>query len=85
MGTGKLNSKLDAAQIAREVFDSDAEAIRVKSIGGSLVPDSYDTIQLTYNGNGDIATAVYKANAATIATLTLSYNGSNQLISVVKT
>lgn len=54
---------------------------------GSLVPSAFDEIDLTYvpsgNGAGQVATAVYKLATATIKTLTLSYNASNQLTSVV--
>jgi hypothetical protein len=86
--TGKLNTKLDANQVIREVFDASDEALRVKQIGGTLVPDTYDSIELSYvsagNGVGEIGTVIYKLDAATIATLTLSYDVSNRLISVVK-
>lgn len=89
MSTGRLNSKLDAPQIAREVFDSESESIKVKSVGGSLVPNVYDSIALTYvasgNGVGEIETATYKLSGTTIATLTLSYDSSNRLVNVVKT
>lgn len=89
MSTGKLNSKLDAPQIIREVFDASTESIKVKSVGGSLVPDIYDSITLTYvasgPGTGEIQTVTYVLDASTIATLTLSYDGSNRLISVVRT
>jgi hypothetical protein len=88
MATGRLNSKLDAPQIAREVFDADSESIKVRSVGGSLVPNVYDAISLTYvasgNGVGEIETAVYKLDGTTIATLTLSYDSSNRLVNVVK-
>lgn len=57
--------------------------------GGSLVPEAHDEIVLTYvpsgNGVGEIATAVYKLDSATVATLTLSYNGDNKLSGVVRT
>ena len=84
MATGKLNTKLDASQVVREVFDADSESIKVKAVGGTLVPDTFDAIDLTYNGNGDVATATYKLSGNTIATLTLSYNGLFQLTGVVK-
>lgn len=88
MSTGKLNSKLDASQIAREVFDDSTESIKVKSVGGSLVPDVYDTIAITYissgNGLGEVSTATYSLSGNVIATLTLSYDVSNRLINVVK-
>lgn len=89
MATGKLNSKLDAPQIIREVFDASTESIQVKSVGGSLVPDIYDSIVITYvvsgNGIGEISTASYKLDNVIIATLTLTYDGSNRLIEVVRT
>ncbi len=57
-------------------------------LSGSLVPTAYDEIDLTYvpsgNGAGQIATVLYKLATVLVATLTLSYDGSNNLISVVK-
>jgi hypothetical protein len=50
---------------------------------GGLVPVRFDEQVLTYNGNGDVATVVYKLATVTVKTLTLSYNGSFQLTSVV--
>jgi len=55
----------------------------------TLVPAKYDEINLTYvsagNGIGEIETVIYKLSSSTIATLTLSYDGSNRLSGVVKT
>lgn len=60
----------------------------IENVGGSFVPEKFDEIDLTYipsgNGAGQIGTVVYKLSTATIATLTLTYDGSNNLISVVK-
>lgn len=54
---------------------------------GSLVPTAFDEVDLTYvvagNGIGQIQTAVYKLAASTVKTLTLSYDGSDRLSSVV--
>ena len=54
----------------------------------SLITEDYDSIDLTYvsvgNGIGEIETAVYKLASATVATLTLSYNGDDKLSGVVK-
>jgi hypothetical protein len=50
----------------------------------SLVPVEYDEIDLTYNGDGTVATAVYKSATVTVATLTLGYTSGN-LTSVVRT
>jgi hypothetical protein len=58
----------------------------------SLVPSAYDYIALTYvsagNGAGEIETAVFKTGGAggdTVATLTLTYNASNEVATVTKT
>lgn len=57
-------------------------------LSGSLVPTAYNEIDLTYitsgNGTGQVGTAVYKLAAATVATLTLTYDASNRLSTVVK-
>jgi len=54
---------------------------------GSLVPTAFDEIDLTYivsgNGTGQIGTAVYKLASVTVKTLTLTYDSSNRLSTVV--
>ena len=86
--TGKLNTKLDANQVLRESFDADTQSLKVKQAGGVLVPEQYDSIELTYvpsgNGVGEIQTATYKLAGGTIATLTLTYDGSNRLATVTR-
>ena len=56
-------------------------------LSGSLVPTAYNEVDLTYvtsgNGVGQIATAVYKLAGATVKTLTLTYDASNNLSTVV--
>lgn len=56
-------------------------------LSGSLVPAAYNEVDLTYvtsgNGVGQIATAVYKLAGTTIKTLTLTYDASNNLSTVV--
>lgn len=52
----------------------------------SLVPTKFDYIALGYTG-ANLTTAVYKlggASGTTISTLTLAYDGSDNLISVTK-
>lgn len=52
----------------------------------SLVPSKYDYISLSYTGT-NLTGVVYKTGGSTgttIATLTLGYDGSNQLTSVTK-
>ena len=65
---------------------SDQSPLNVRS---GLVPREYDQIDLTYvpsgNGVGEVQTAVYKLATVTQATLTLTYDSSNRLSSVVRT
>lgn len=49
-----------------------------------LVPLEYDEIDLSYNTDGTIATAIYKKTGSTVATLTLGYT-SGSLTSAVRT
>lgn len=65
---------------------SDLDPIVVRS---GLVPTEYDEIALTYvgaglDGEGQVATAVYKLATVTVATLTLSYNSADKLVGVVR-
>jgi hypothetical protein len=48
-----------------------------------LVPVEFDEIDLTYNVDGSVATAIYKKASVTVATLTLGYTSGN-LTSVVR-
>lgn len=56
-------------------------------LSGALVPTAYNEIDLTYittgNGIGQVGTAVYKLATATVKTLTLTYDASNRLSTVV--
>lgn len=58
------------------------------SLAGSLVPENYDSVALTYvaagNGAGKIETVTYKLDGDTIATLTLAYNGDDKLSTVTR-
>lgn len=60
-------------------------------LAGSLVPEQYDYIALTYvtagNGIGEVETAEYRSGGAggsTVATLTLAYDANNQLSTVTR-
>lgn len=67
--------------------ESDLADLNAK-LAASLVPEAYDEIEITYvtvgNGVGSINTVVYKLSSTTVATLTLSYDGSDRLSGVVK-
>jgi hypothetical protein len=53
---------------------------------GNLVPEKYDYISLSYTGS-NLTGVVYKSGGSggtTVATLTLGYDGSNNLTSVTR-
>jgi len=54
----------------------------------SIQPHAYDSIDITYittgNGVGEVGTVTYKLATVTVATLTLTYDVNNNLISVVR-
>lgn len=81
----------DADQVIRtasRTLPDGTGVLGVQNFGASLVPEEYDKIDLTYvaagNGAGEVETATYSLGGSTIATLTLSYDASNRLISVVR-
>jgi hypothetical protein len=87
---GQLNNNLDPGQIIKKVYDQpnvpDSEnpnAIRVRNLGGNLVPDIYNEIFLTYisggAAEGEIATASYYNNGDLVATLMLEYYTDGRL------
>ena len=49
----------------------------------SLAPSVYDTIDLSYTGS-NLTGVVFKLGAATVSTLTLTYDGSDNLTKVEK-
>lgn len=69
-----------------EDFETRATLVELDSkLAGSLVPLAHDEIVTTYVGaTTDISTVVYKLAGSTVATLTLTYDGSNRLIGVVR-
>jgi len=62
-------------------------AVKVTDIvGNSLVPSTYDYINLSYT-DGNLTTVIYKIGGSagtTVSTLTLAYDVDNNLISVEK-
>lgn len=76
----------DGSGLLQPVSVDSAGVLNV-NLSSSLVPTSYDEVDLTYvaagNGVGQVQTATYKLVGVTVKTLTLNYNASNQLTSVV--
>jgi hypothetical protein len=84
-------NRLDANQVIRSTVSelpSGQLGMNVNVLSGSLVPSEYDEIALTYvtagNGIGEIETVTYKYASSPVATLTLSYDGTNKLVNVVR-
>jgi hypothetical protein len=84
-------SPLDMQQVIRKsvtVLSSGELAQKVALIGGSLVPNQYDQISLTYvtagNGIGEIETVTYRYVGNIVAVLTLAYDPGSRLIDVVR-
>ncbi len=79
------------ATSANQVLEiADLDSIKTSlltKLTGSLVPTAFDEIDLTYvpsgNGVGQVQTAVYKLAASTVKTLTLTYDSSNRIATVV--
>ena len=89
-GHNPLGNKA-AEQIATQTDSVEDELIdlneKLDGLIGFNVPE-HDEIDITYvtsgNGVGEIETVVYKLSGGVVATLTLTYNGDNQLINVLK-
>lgn len=58
------------------------QLIEAKPNGFSI--PSFDTINLSYDVGGNVSGIQYLKNSSTVATLVLSYDGSGNLTSVVK-
>ena len=83
-------SDLDGNQTLQYGFDDAKQAHRTLSVA-SLVPEEYDYIALTYvtsgNGTGEIETVTYRSGGASgtvVATLTLTYDASDNLETVTR-
>lgn len=66
------NPDIDFSQVLKQSFDDASQALKILGIGGSLVPEKYDTIQLAYTGD-NLTEVTYKMAGNTIAVLTLAY------------
>ena len=79
---------LDSGQVIREVYDPQADALQIREVAGKLISEQFDNIALTYvpsgNGSGQIQSVIYKMGGATVATLTLTYDSSDRIATIVK-
>lgn len=78
---------LDSVKTASEDSLVELQALNTR-LAGSLAPVAHDELVITYvvagNGQGEISTVVYKLATATVATLTMSYDGNDRLSGVVR-
>ena len=79
-----ITSKLDANQVIKESFDENQNALKTIGVGGSLVPEKYDKIALTYDIFNNISTVTYFDGVTQLCVLTLSYDEFNRLTQVVR-
>lgn len=77
-----------AANQVLEIADLDSIDANINSrLSGSLVPTAYDEIDIAYvvagPGAGQIQTATYKLASSTVKTVTITYDGSDRIATVV--
>lgn len=78
-------SAIDFATSTKQDTSNNLLTALDSKLAGSLAPVEHDEIATTYVGaTTDISTVIYKLAGTTVATLTLSYDGSNRLIGVVR-
>jgi hypothetical protein len=93
-GTGVLDGEdVDPGDFGLLIVGTDGthyQVIKTDTSGNvmiaGLIPDSYDYVSLSYTGS-NLTGVVYKVGGSggtTVATLTLGYDGSNNLTSVTK-
>lgn len=63
--------------------DSNGQQIQHIVNDNSLIPTQYDELVLGYTGS-NLTSVTYKLAAATVGTLTLSYDGSDNLSGVIR-
>jgi DNA uptake protein ComE-like DNA-binding protein len=80
-------TSFDSMNTSLDNIEADADALNAK-LAAALVDEPHDYISMTYVGaTTDINTVTYKlggSGGATVATLTMGYDGSNRLTSVTK-
>jgi len=83
-----VTQPLDTTQRKLKIIDNGDGTYSVSAVLFSgLVNESYDYISLSYTGS-NLTGVVFKTGGSggtTVATLTLAYDGSNNLTSVTKT
>ncbi len=82
---GPVSGTIQIEDTAGQPITTTNGALNVRNLT-QLIPYVYDYISLSYTGN-NLTTVVYKtggASGTTVATLTLTYDGSNNLLTVTR-
>ena len=77
----------DGTTDTRAIVDSTNSLKVFDAVANALVPEVYDYISLVYTGS-NLTSVLFKtggAGGSTVSTLTLAYDGSDNLTSVTKT
>ena len=78
-------NNFDANQVLKKIYDNTGNFIRVSAFSPPT-PIDYDNILIGYisggNGDGEIGTVQYLSGMTLVATLTLTYDGSDRLSTV---
>ena len=85
-----IETKTGSATITGPVTVS--SEVEIKNDSGNPIPikegfsiPEYDSINLSYDGSGNVSGVTYLKNNASVASLSLQYDGSGNLTSVNKT
>lgn len=85
--TGAATAANQTSEISQLSTIATATAALSQRTAGSLTPVAYDEIDLTYvpsgNGAGQIQTAAFKLVGTLVKTITLTYDASNRISTVV--
>ena len=86
---GDRNQKVYAGLIdsADNVIGPSNPLAVLDPVSNSLVPSSYDYINLAYDGSSNLTTAIFRTGGSggtAVSTLVLTYDGSNNLLTVTQ-
>jgi hypothetical protein len=70
--------------LAMQNLQASTAGLLVDQAGGPLIPGKYDTVNLGYDGNGNVTSVAYLLQGNPVATLTLSYDSNNNLLSIAR-
>lgn len=96
MGQGDLNDNFDSNQIIKKVYEmpnvpnaENPNLLRVRDLGGKIVPEIFDEVFLTYvptgsDGEGCVESASYYLDGNLLVTLNMEYYPDGKIKRVVR-